>query len=77
MDGCSGAEARQVAEVQASKEGTSESQCGEAAFCTAYSKISAWSSHWPAHQLHVTTPFLLPPDLLLLLHFWILKPNDG
>jgi len=63
VDGCSGAEARQVAEVQASKEGTSESQCGEAAFCIADSKISAWTSHWPAHQLHVCNTPMLVPDL--------------
>jgi hypothetical protein len=49
----SGAEARQVVEVQAGEEATSEPQCGEAAFCPTYSTISAWSSHWSAHQLHI------------------------
>ncbi len=44
---------RQVVEVQAGEEATSEPQCGEAAFCATYSTISAWSSHWSAHQLHV------------------------
>ncbi len=43
--GCSGAEARQVVEVQAREEATSEPQCGEAAFCPTYSTISAWSPH--------------------------------
>jgi hypothetical protein len=63
----SGAEARQVVEVQAGEEATSEPQCGEAAFCPTYSTISAWSSHWSAHHLHVTHLFCFP-DLYCFQH---------